>query len=266
MKGFYLAAALLLCIGLFSCNRDEGDIPALDEEMMEAPLKPLKRFDRYDNGLRYSRVINYDAQNRIESIELTQYHGAAAPRYNKISVDYTDDQISTILDETSRGINQPVNESITYTVFYENNKIRLLSQETGIDILHANGFIDEVLEYRVENSVVYRHTDLIRDSLQNLTSVSWNGGGVINRYSNFDSGKKPDQDGFVIDIAQRKYFILFGLKVSANNPRTSAQTIGNSTNPESRYTYEYDEEGYIIRTYNGDVNDRWYADTFYKEE
>lgn len=257
MKKLYFIIILIIGFGVLSCSSDDDVI------ISESP-KLFKKVERYQNGLFFEKTINYDSENKIETIVINKHLGAAAPYTNVITVKYSKNSVSSITEVFNYEEPNHIFDDITYNVSFDSNLITLTSDETVIEITHSNGYADSLFKYYIDNPSVFRKSFLTRDSNQNLISVVFSNGNVVNTYSDFDSGKKPDPDGIVLDVMHRDYLKILGLKLTANNPRISSQSILGSTGINHKYTYEYDDEGYITKTY--DQNMIFYTDTFYIED
>ena len=250
---------LIASICLVNCSSDD------DGEIATDNVKLFKKLDRYHGGLFYDKTINYNSDKRIESMVINKYEGGGAPYYNAITVSYSGSTVATITAMIHSEDPNSINHEITYAVSFNNNVITLTSDELEIEIIHSNGYVDSITKYYTDDtSQVLNASYLSRDSNQNLISIVFNGETVVNSYSDHDSDKKPDQDGIIIDVLHRDYFYLLGLKLTANNPRTYSQSILGSPGPDRTHTYEYDDEGYIIKTIA--PNSVSYADTFYIEQ
>jgi uncharacterized protein YcfL len=247
---------------VISDSDDDDDDDDDSEVVISENVKLLKKVERYQNNLFYEKTVNYDADNKIKSFIINKYIGGVAPYHNAITVDYSKESISTINDFLDYEDPLFVDKNVLYKVSIENDLITLNSENVKIEITHTNGFVDSMIEYSTDNSRIIREAYLTRDSIQNLTSITFSRGHV-DTYSNFDSGKKPDPDGIVIGLMNREYITILGLQLTANNPKTFSQVLNSGTTPVTiNYTYEYDEDGYISKT----IDHNFYSDTFYIEE
>ncbi len=255
MKKLYLLFLLLL-FSVLSCTTDDT--------VNNQTQKLFKKIERYKVGLFFDTTINYNSNNKIQSIIINKYLPAAIGFTRTITVEYSGNSVKSIRDVTNNPNtnNNPV-EDITYEASAEDNVFFLTAKDVRIEIYHRNGYVDLLKKIRLEDSAVFKRSFLTRDSNDNLISYTFSGGNVVNRYSNFDYDKKVDPRGIVIDVAFREFIDIFNLKLTKNNPRTKRQDILSSVGRSQTYTYEYDEEGFITRTY--DQNKSNYTDTFYIE-
>jgi hypothetical protein len=235
---------------------------AEDDLIVDEDIKIFKKVERYQDGLFFDKVIIYDSDNRIESIVANKYMGGAAPFERDVSVAYSGFSVSSITDAYDYEDPNDSDTEIAYTVSSNDNAINLTSDDIEIEIAHSNGFVDAIITNYGDSYIDTAF--LSRDLNQNLISVTFNNGAVVNEYSNFDSDKKTDPDGIVVEVIHRDILRILGLKLTENNPSTSSQSILGSPGVVKNYTYEYDQEGYITRTY--DENLIFYTDTFYIEE
>ncbi|SMG07955.1 hypothetical protein SAMN05661096_00101 [Marivirga sericea] len=255
MKRNYFIIVLITCFYLVGCSAE-------DDLIEKENIKIFKKVERYRDGLFFDKVINYDSDNRIESIVANKYMGGAAPFERVVSVAYSESTVSTITDAYDYEDPNDTDTEITYNVSSNDNTIDLISDDVEIEIAHSNGFVDAIITNYGGSYI--DTTFLSRDLNQNLIAVTFNNRAVVNRYSNFDTDKKTDPDGIVVEVIHRDILRILGLKLTENNPSTSSQTILEAPSVVKSYTYEYDEEGYITRTY--DENLIFYTDTFYIEE
>lgn len=258
MKKLNFIITLIIGICVLSCSSD-------DDTITSDNVKLFKKLERYKNGgLFFEKTVNYDSDNKIETIVINKYLGSQAPYTNVITVHYSKNSVSSITDAFNYENPNHTGEEITYDVYFDSNLITLTSEEIVIEIKHSNGYADSLIRYNINNSSDFIDSFLTRDSNQNLISIVSDSGNVVNTYSDFDSDKKPDPDGIVVDVMHRDYLNILGLKLTANNPRISSESILGSTGINRNYTYEYDDEGNITRTY--DPNMIFYTDTFYIED
>ncbi len=243
MRKIYFTLCLLIGFSISSCSNDDNVVnnPQADE-----PAKLLKKEELYkSNGIFYDKTLNYNSDNSIQSIVINKYQ--ASPFVSSLSIAYTNNSISTIR-EVYTYQNHPIsNTDITYNVSVGAGIITLTADEERIEILHSNGYVDLVSEIRITDSAVLRRAVLTRDSNDNLLTIEYSGGNVINSYSDFDSDKKENVSTVIVDVLHRDYITIFGLKVTANNPRTYSQSILGTATPLRTHTYEYDDEGYVTK-------------------
>jgi hypothetical protein len=256
----------LLLIGLLttSCTVEEAFILPDENNSTTQDLKRFKKVDRYRGGLFFDKTVYYDATYKIDSIVVNKYLGGGAPYYSAISVVYDGNEVASIKDSIDYESPFVLDSNVTYDVTFENNEITLLSQNREITITHANGYVESIIERSLPDGIVQRDSYLTRDSDNNLTSIAFSNGMVVNSYADFDSDKKPNPDGPVIDIMHPDYLKIFGLQLTANNPRSSAQSILGSEPYWRTYAYEYDAEGYVVKII--DPNQVDYTDTYYVED
>lgn len=235
-----------------------------DDDSTSENNKLLKKVESFNDDLFYDRTINYNSNNKIESIILNKYSGGGAPYTQVITVEYSGNSVSSINDLINYENPMSLDTNVTYNVSISNNLTVLTSEDVRIEITHSNGYVDSIIDYDVENSVPIRGSYLTRDSNQNLTTVVFNGGNVVNSYSDFDSDKKVFQYGGVIDVIYTDYIAILDLKTTANNPTTYYQSILGSSGPIRNHTFEYDEEGYITKII--EPNGVFYFNLLYMEE
>lgn len=261
MKKLYFIITLFISFSLLSCSPD-------DDTTKSDSTKLIKIIERYRNGsLSYHRTINYNSSNKIETMINNIYRAPFEPYKDNITVNYSKNLVSSITHYSKNGYNYSTNEEITYNVSFDKNLITLTSDERIIEIVHSNGYVDSLfLRFYNRNPSDYSKRLLTRDKNQNLISVASGFRDritIVDTYSDFDSGKKPDPYG-VTNIMHNDYLVILGLKLTANNPRISSQSILGSKEIKQHYTYKYDDEGYITRTYVQNVVG--YTDTFYLED
>lgn len=257
MQRYVITLILILSFSFTSCSSDDDGASIENNEV----VKRLSKIEYYRNGLFFDKVVNYDSENRIESIIVNKYQ--AGPFYSSISVEYAGNLVSSIIDSTDYP--EWTDKQQSFEVTIEDNLILLASEDTNtrIEITHSNGYVNKIIKYSFDYSFIAEKAELQRDSLDNLTSISFNDGSMVNCYSNFDSDKKANSDGVVIDVLYKDYIKVFGLKLTANNPRTTSQSLSGTPGNPRTYVYEYDDEGYIIKTFNPVPNS--YTDIFYEE-
>jgi len=209
----------------------------------------------------YITSANYNTDNKIESISTVKYSGPLFT--NSMFVEYEENKISRIHKILDRENSDANDQDIIYDVEVSDNTILLTSENDGIEISHSNGYIDSIVEFSIDNPSSINGNYYTRDDNQNLISNKFNNGNVVNSYSDYDSNKKTDQRGIVIDFPEPSYLNIFNLKLTANNPRNTSQTLLGNEGPTQYYTYEYDELGFITKTNSS--NSTSYQDSFILE-
>lgn len=260
MKRWCLALLLISIVSSFNCSPDD-EVSNPEDGPSNERIRLIDKVEFYRNGLFFDMTVDYDSENRITKLVTTKYQGLTF--LSEITVSYTGNVVSSITDVTQFENPFVRDDSITYNVFFEDNVIRLLSDETGVDISHTNGYVDSITEYFTENMGVFDGMVLKRNANDDLLETVDVHGSVVNTYRDFDIDKKTDLYGIVIDVMFQDYLLVLGLKLTKNNPTTSAQSILGSPEVRQNFTYEYDSEGYVTRTYEGGAAS--YLDIVYKE-
>lgn len=260
MKKIHFILYFLISFSIISCSNDD-DVTV--DPQAETPSKLLKKEELFrSNGIFYDKTISYNSDNKVQSIVINKYQ--ASPFVSTLSVEYANNSISTIREVYTYESQFIFNTDVTYNVSVGSGVITLTSDYQKIEILHSNGYVDIVSEIRISDAAILRRSVLTRDSNNNLTSIQFSNGNVINSYSDFDSDKKENVSSVIVDVMDRDYITIFGLKVTANNPRTATQSILGTAGPLRTHTYEYDEEGYVTKII--DPNQVNYLDVFYIEQ
>lgn len=223
---------------LLACSSD-SDSPSVNEDT----IRLYKKSEAYNNSiLVFDKTLNYNSENKIQSI-ITNHFG-----YNTetISVNYSGNTISNITEIDDFENPNDTDQSVTYNVTIENNKITLTSGDFVVEINHSNGFVNSTREFNVTSPNSFTEQIFTRDSNQNLVTNT-TGDGSTFTYSDFDSDKMVDPNGSVTEYFFADYFRIFELKVTNSNPLTATYSQGSVTDTYNEYL-EYDELGYVIKT------------------
>ncbi|WP_353779674.1 hypothetical protein [Winogradskyella sp. 3972H.M.0a.05] len=252
MKNLFIL--LSLSVLFISCDSD-------DDATTVTPLKLQNKQVRYHNGVFYEIDAIYNTDFKLDSLIINKFQ--AGPFYNLTTAQYTDGIITSIREQWDYESTSVTDVDITYDVTFDDGLVILTSDTNIIEISHTNGFIDSIVQQNVDFPEFGEITTLTRDSENNLLTYEFSNGNVINYFSDFDSGKQVSPGGTIIDVTQNHLITFLDLKVTANNPRTKAQSILGAEPILRTFSYEYDSDGYVTKTI--DPGGVFYLDIFYIE-
>ncbi len=238
MKKLNLLLGILVGLTIFACSSNDDST-----EETENTVKLYKKSEVYSNGnLTFDKTINYNSDNKIQSIITNDY----GYKTESITANYSGNSILNITEVDDFENQNNTDQNITYNITVENNKITMISGNIGVEIFHSNGYVDSTKEFDVATSNIYAEQIFTRDSNLNLISNT-TGDGSTFTYTDFDSDKMVDPFGSVTEYFFSDYFRIFELKVTNSNPLTATYSQGNTTDTYNEYL-EYDSLGYVIRT------------------
>ena len=239
MKKLNLLLTLLIVLLVFSCSSDDSQ-PNREEQNNE---KLYKKTEGFNNGiLTVSQEVFYNSNSNIESVTLNDI-GYLNRTFN---VSYSGTNIIGITRATDIVNPNGTDEIVNYSnVTIGDNSIVLISNESDrtLEIIYSNGYVDSTKFYPTSTPNNVFEQTFNRNSTNQL--ISNNTGGDIFEYSNFDIDKKLDPFGSVMEYEHSTFFLIFGLKVTKDNPLTATYNFsGGGT--YSNYL-EYDEQGYVVK-------------------
>tara|TARA_B100000949_G_C14235009_1_gene430717 strand:+ start:242 stop:1027 length:786 start_codon:yes stop_codon:yes gene_type:complete len=244
-----------------SCSSEDDSVNVDDQEQEpgEEGIKIYSKSEFTSDGNTYvSNEYFYNESFQIDSIR--NFVPASITDY--FSIEYNNDQVEQITKSRWRDYNSSTEITLYDEVYYNQNKIELVSEDEIIEIYFSGEYVDSTKTYNPINPTnVFKQT-FTRNSENNL--VENNTGGDIFQYSDFDSGMKLDPSGSGMEYELSQYFDVFKLKVSANNPTTInySQSAGSVEDTYS-YELEYDEDGFVTTSRNeGSLN---FSEHFYIE-
>jgi len=237
---------LLIALLIFSCTSDDSQ---LNEEQINENPKLYKKTEGFNNStLIVSQEVFYNNNSIITSITLNEID-----YLNRIfTVSYSGTNVIGITRATDIVNPNGTDETINYNnISFENNSIVLISDDNKnmLEIYHTNNYVDSTkLTVQQDPFTPYVFEQTFNRNSNNQL-ISNNTGGDIFQYSNFDIDKKLDPFGSVMEYEHSTFFLIFGLKVTNDNPLTATYNFsGGGTNNNF---LEYDEQGYVIRvSYN----------------
>ncbi|WP_139242028.1 hypothetical protein [Aquimarina spongiae] len=241
---------------------ESEDTTSEDEDTNnENVIKLYKKSEMYRNGvLVFDKVINYNSENKIQSIITTNYEHFI----ETITATYSENTITSITKiNTFKDPDRP-EEHLTFEVIMGDNIITLKSNTFSVEIKHSDGYVDSTRRPHIThpNITLQKFT---RDSNQNLLSNTAGDDEISTYYySDFDSDKKVDPLGSVTFFSYADFFRILGLKVTKNNPLTSNYN-GSGVISTTHIRLEYDASGYVTRTFNEPNTDNTYIKHEYIE-
>lgn len=241
MKKQNLLLTILFAFFIISCSSDESQTNEKEETNTE--LKLYKKTNGYNNGiLTSSQEIFYNSENKIESVKLNE-----VDYLNRtFIVNYTNGNVSGITRSTDIINPNGTDETINYnSITSTNNNIILVSDASDktLEIEFSNGYVNSTKFYPTSMPNNVFKQSFTRNPNDQL--ISNNTGGDNFEYSNFDANKKLDPYGSVMEYEHSIFFMIFGLKVSRDNPLTATYNF-NGGGTYSHFL-EYNEQGYVIK-------------------
>jgi hypothetical protein len=247
MKKLNSLLILLITFLIFSCSSDISQPNG--EEQTNKNSKLYKRTKVYKNGtLTELQEVFYNNSSNIESItlNLTGYQDLT------FTVSYSVTNITGISSATDIVNPNGTDEIINYNnIVIGNNSIVLISDDNKnkLEIYHTGNYVDstKLTVIQTPYSPYVLEQTFFRNSNNQL--ISNKTGGDIFEYSNFDSDKKLDPYGSVMEYDHGTFFMIFGLKVSKDNPLTAAYKFSGGGTYSN--FLEYDQQGYVKKvSYN----------------
>ncbi|WP_405225182.1 hypothetical protein [Dokdonia sp. Asnod1-B02] len=239
MKKLFLL--VLISFTLLACSSD--DSPTILEEETNASLKLYKRTNSYYDGvLSSTQEVFYNSESKIESVTLNE-----VDYLNRtFTVNYTNGNVSGITRYTDVINPNGMDETINYNdITLTNNTIILVSDASDktLEIEFSNGYVNSTKFYSTSMPSSLFEQIFTRNSNNQLISNTT--GSDSFEYSDFDADKQLDPYGSVMEYEHSTFFMIFGLKVSRDNPLTATYN-GNDGDPYSNIL-EYDEQGYVTK-------------------
>ena len=242
---------VLISLITFSCSTDSSS-EKLDSN--NEKLYKKTTIKNLEGEIWYEKEIFYNNQNQITLIEIndTSYD------YWTIEAEYQNGEVTTITDKLTY-IDSP-NETITkkFEVTKTEDYYKLTTENYFLQINYTNEFVDSTTISYFENPATEPGQIFYRDEENNL--VKNTGGSQLTfTYSNFDSGKKLDPFGAVMEYNYGNYFKILNLKVTQNNPLTSRVNDGD---PNTIYL-KYNENGLVLGRFAGPDSNYLYLENEY---
>lgn len=241
MKKQNLILTILITIFIISCSSDDSQ--PNEEKKTNTELKLYKKTNGYDDGiLTSSQEVFYNTDNKIESVTLNELDYLN----RTFTVNYTNNNVSGITRATNVIHPNGTDETINYNnITITNNNIILVSDASDktLEIEFSNGYVNSTKFYTTSMPNNVFTQSFTRNSDNQL--ISNNTGGDIFEYSNFDSNKKLDPYGSVMEYEHNTFFMIFDLRVSKNNPLTAKYDFSGGGTYSN--FLEYDEQGYVTK-------------------
>jgi len=232
---------LFLAIFILSCASD-------DNQTTEPPIKKQKLYKKTEvtnNGIIVAtNEVFYNQNSKIESM----IRDEISYMIRTFSIAYSSDDVSDIVRISDFDNSAIPDETITYNnINIQSTSIILIAEndDKTLEIHHSNGYVDSTKLYDTSAPNNVFEQSFSRNSDNNLISNIT--GGDQFTYSDFDSEKKIDPYGSVTEYEHGDFFLIFNLKVTANNPLTGTYLMNGSTGSYNSYL-EYDNEGFVIKT------------------
>ncbi|WP_179317590.1 hypothetical protein [Winogradskyella undariae] len=241
MKKQNLLLTILIAIFIMSCSSDDSQ--PNEEEETNTELKLYKKTNSYNDGiLTSSQEVFYNSDNKIESVTLNEIDYLN----RTFTVNYTNGNVSGITRSTDIINPNGTDETINYNnITSTNSNIILVSDASDktLEIEFSNGYVNSTKFYptSMPNNVF---TQSFTRNLDNQL-ISNNTGGDVFEYSNFDSNKKLDPYGSVMEYEHNTFFMIFDLRVSKDNPLTATYNFSGAGTYSN--FLEYDEQGYVTK-------------------
>ncbi|WP_417885326.1 hypothetical protein [Zunongwangia sp.] len=240
----YKLLFLFLTILIVSCSSDNDNL-STKKNVDKLYKKSIEFTEDTITGI---TEYFYNEDAKIDSISI-EYIGELKECYK---VSYSDKRIINITVSTNYK-DSKWNEFINYNhISFSKNLITLESEKFNeiIEIYHTEKYIDSTKQYNSEYPENVSDQVFTRNSKNQL--ISSTDGRYRFEYSNFDSNKKLDPYGGVIEYELGHILDIFGLIVTKDNPLTGYYDF-NETGTYPAY-FEYDEQGYVVKVFYDETN------------
>jgi hypothetical protein len=241
MKKQNLLLTILIAFFLMACSSDDSQ--PNEEEPTNTDLKLYKKTNSFNDGvLTSTQEVFYDNDNKIESVNSNEIDYLN----RTFTVSYSNGNVSGIIRATDIVNPNGTDETINYNnITTTNNSIILVSDNSDktLEIEFTDGYVNSTKFYPTSTpNNVFMQT-FTRNSDNQL--ISNNTGGDSFEYSNFDSNKKLDPFGSVMEYEHNTFFMIFSLRVSKDNPLTATYNFSGGGTYSN--FLEYDEQGYVTK-------------------
>ncbi len=241
MKKQNLLLTILIAIFIISCSSDDGQ--PNEEEGPNNEVKLYKKTNSFRDGtLISSKEVFYNSDNKIESVTLNEINYLN----RTFTVNYANGNVSGIIRATDVIDPNGTDETINYNnISITNNSIILVSDASDrtLEIEFSNSFVNATKYYQTSMPNNVFTQSFTRNSDNQLIS-NYTGGDVF-EYSNFDSNKKLDPSGSVMEYEHNTFFRIFGLRVSKDNPLTATYNFSGGGTYSN--FLEYDNQGFVTK-------------------
>lgn len=238
---------LIISLIIISCSKNE-DLEGLDLKGVkpENSSKLYKKSEGIYNGeVQIIQEVFYGKNNRIDSV----IRNNVGYFKETFKVDYTGNHISSIEHGYDYESESNPDAYYNFSVNMTNGYIKLEDEKRIFEIFHSKEYIDSTKSINPSSEYSISHNQFFnRNQDDQLVSNGWTSypdDGETFYYSNFDSNKKPAPLNSVIEIPNDEsiLYIIFGLKLSKDNPLTIELPFGDTYSMK----LQYDEEGYVVQ-------------------